>query len=82
MVKDNTSPTLVSCFNAISTSQFSTLGLTTLQEEKFHCNLSFAISLMANTLILNSVFYYIFRKLSMVAHIHVFKIQKSKFANI
>ena len=51
----------------------------TLQRETFHWNLNIAISLMANLLNLNSV-YYIFRNLSMIAYMT--EIQKSKFAII
>ena len=40
---------------------------TTLQEENFHWNLNFAFSLMANSLNLNSAYYYTFRNLSMKA---------------
>ena len=51
----------------------------TLQEEKNHWNLNFAILLfMANSL--NSAYYSIFRNLSMIAYI--IEIHKSKFANI
>ena len=39
----------------------------TLQEDSFHWNLMFAFSLMANLLNLNSAYYYIFRKLSMIS---------------
>ena len=39
------------------------------KEENFHCNLNFAISLMANSLNLNTA-YYIFRNLSMIAYIY------------
>ena len=35
-----------------------------LQEESFHWNLNFAISLMANLINLNSIYYYIFGNLS------------------
>ena len=42
--------------------------------------LNFAIFLMANWLNLNSAYYYIFRSLSMVAHI--IDIQRSYFADI
>ena len=52
----------------------------TLQEEDSDWNLNFAISLMANSLNSNSVYYYILRNLIMIASI--FEIQKSKFANI
>ena len=52
----------------------------TLQEEKFHWNLNFAISLMANSLNFNSAYYTSFRNLSIIAYI--IEIQKSKFANI
>ena len=51
-----------------------------LQEEHFYWILNFAISLMANSLNLNSAYYYIFRNLLMMANI--IQIQKSKFANI
>ena len=52
----------------------------TLQEENFHRNLNFAISLMTNLVNLNSTYYYIFRYLSMTAYF--IKIQKSTLANI
>ena len=45
-----------------------------VQEEDFHWNLNFAISLMGNSLNLNSTYYFIFRNLSMIAYI-VIKIQ-------
>ena len=51
-----------------------------IQEEKCEWNLNFAISLMANSLNLNSTDYNTFRNLSMIAF--VIEIQKSKFANI
>ena len=41
----------------------------TLQEESFHWNLNFAISLTANLLNLNSSYYFIFLNLSMIAYI-------------
>ena len=37
--------------------------------KKFHWNLNFTISLMANSLNLNSAYHFILRKLSMMAHI-------------
>ena len=40
----------------------------TLQEEMFDWNLNLAISLMVNSLNLNSAYYYIFRNLSMTAY--------------
>ena len=40
----------------------------TLQEEMFDWNLNLAISLMVNSLNLNSAYYYIFRNLSMIAY--------------
>ena len=49
----------------------------TLQEENFHWNLNVAI--LPNLLNLNSAYYKIFTKLSMIAYIN--KFQKSKFAN-
>ena len=52
----------------------------TLQEENFHWNLNFAISLMANSRNLNSAHDNTLRNLSMIAYI--IKIQISKFANI
>ena len=48
--------------------------------EKICRNFNFAISLMANLLNFNSVYYHIFENLSMIAYIT--KIQKLKFANI
>ena len=51
-----------------------------IQEEKCEWNLNFAISLMANSLNLNSTDYNTFRNLSMIAL--VIEIQKSKSANI
>ena len=50
----------------------------TLQEENFHWNLNFAIEKF-NSLNLNSIYYYIFRNLSMIAY--MIKIQNSKFSN-
>ena len=41
----------------------------TLQEENFHWNLDFTVSLMANYLDTYSVYYHIFRNLSMTAYI-------------
>ena len=58
----------------------SQLIILALLEENFHWNLSFAILLMANLLNLNSACYYIFRNLSMIAHI--IEIQNSKYAII
>ena len=52
----------------------------TLNEENFCWNLSFAISLMANSLNLNSAYYSIFRNLSKIGY--MIEGQKSKFANI
>ena len=52
----------------------------TLQEENFHWNSNFAISLMANSLTLNYAYYYIYRNNSMIAYI--IEIQKTKFADI
>ena len=40
----------------------------TLQEENFYWYLNFAFSLMANSLNLNSAYYYTFRNLSMIAY--------------
>ena len=48
---------------------------TPLQERNFHCNLNFAISLMANLLNLNSAYYYILRNLLMLAYTMNFKNQ-------
>ena len=48
-----------------------------LQHECFHWNLIFAISLMANSLNLNSAYFYIFRNLSMIAQ--MIEIQEYKF---
>ena len=48
--------------------------------KNFLWNFNFAISLMKNLLNLNSAYYSIFRKLSMMAYI--IEIQKSIFANI
>ena len=63
----------------------------TLEEEKFYWNLNFAISIMANSLNLDSA-YYIYRNLSMIAYHYSFRnlsmiaytveIQKSNFANV
>ena len=55
-------------------------SMSILQDESFHWNLNFAISLMAKSLDLNSSNYYIFRNLSMIAY--MIEIQESKFANI
>ena len=52
----------------------------TLQEEDFHWNLNFTISLMANLLNVNSVYLKSFRNLLMTAYI--IEIQKSRVANI
>ena len=52
----------------------------TLREENSHWNLSFAISLLANSLNLNSVYYYIYGRISMRGYI--IEIQKQKLANI
>ena len=41
----------------------------TLRVENFQCNLIFSISLMAISLNSNSVYYYSFRNLSMIAYI-------------
>ena len=54
--------------------------LLTLQEKNCHWNLTFANSLMANSLKLNSADHQIFQNISMIAYI--IGIQKSKFANI
>ena len=53
-----------------------------LQEENFHWNSNFAISLITNSLKLNSAYRYniIFKNLTMIAY--MIEIQKSKFANI
>ena len=48
-----------------------------LQHESYHWNLIFAISLMANSLNLNSAYFYIFRNLSMIAQ--MIEIQEYKF---
>ena len=40
----------------------------TLQEENFHRNLNFAISQMTNLLNCNSMYYYIFENISMIAY--------------
>ena len=50
------------------------------REENFHWNSNIVISLMANSLNLNSAYLKIFTNLSMIAYIIEF--QKSKFANI
>ena len=55
-------------------------NLNTLQGKHFHWILISNISLMAMSLNLNSAYYYIFRSLSMVAHI--IDIQRSYFADI
>ena len=55
-------------------------GINTLQEEKFHRNSNFTISLIANSLNLSSAHYYIIRNLSMI--VYMIEIQKSKLANI
>ena len=49
----------------------------------FHWNLDCAISLMANSLILNAAYYYMFRNLTMIAYTCtcIIEIQKSKFTN-
>ena len=54
-------------------------GITTdtLQEPHFHWNLNFAISLMANSLNLNSAYNYVFRNLSMIAYMIEFQNQNS-----
>ena len=52
----------------------------TLQEENSHRNLNFPISLIATSLDLNSVYYYIYGGLSMRGYI--IEIQKQKLANI
>ena len=44
-----------------------------LQEENFHWNLNFAISLIANSLKLNSAYRYIFKSLTMKAYMSKFK---------
>ena len=53
----------------------------TLQEEKFHRNLNFAISLMANSLKLIFAYHYTFRNLTMIAHIIEIKNQNSLIFN-
>ena len=55
-------------------------SMSILQDESFHRNLNFAISLMAKSLDLNSAYNYIYRNLSMIASMT--EIQESKFANI
>ena len=45
------------------------LGLYTLQEENFYWNITFTISIVANSLNLNSAYYYIFRSLSMIGYL-------------
>ena len=50
-------------------------------EENFPWNLTFAISLMANSLNLNSANHYIFRNLSKIVYMYMIEIQKSQFAN-
>ena len=52
----------------------------TLQEENSHWNLSFAFSLLANSLSFNSAYYYIYGHLSMTGYI--IGIKKHKLANI
>ena len=52
----------------------------TLQENIFHWNLSFAFSLMANSLNLNPVYYYTLRNLLLLNLI--IKNQQSNFANV
>ena len=59
---------------------FSVLITNTLCEQNFHSNLNFAISLMANSLNLNSACNYIFWNLSVVVYINEF--QKSIIVNI
>ena len=51
-----------------------------LRGVNFHWNLGFAISLMADSLTLNSAYYYIFKYFSMIADMT--ETQKSGFANI
>ena len=51
-----------------------------LQEENFHWSLNLAILLIANLLNLSTEYCYIFRNLSMIAHI--IEIKKSKLAYI
>ena len=55
-------------------------SMSILQDESFHWNLNFAISLMAKSLDLKSTYYCIFRNLSMIAY--MIEIQESKFSNI
>ena len=52
----------------------------TLQEGKFHWNINFAISLMANSLNLNSTYLKIFKIFSMIAY--TIEVLRSKFSNI
>ena len=51
----------------------------TLQELNFHWNLNFAISLMTNSLNFNSMYYYIFENILMIAY-YTAKIWKSHLA--
>ena len=51
----------------------------TLQEENFHWNLNLAISRMTNSLNFNSIYYYIFENISMIAY-YIAKIFKSNLA--
>ena len=47
------------------------LGLATLQEEHFHWNFNFAISLMENSLNLNAAYYNIFQSISLIAQAYI-----------
>ena len=53
--------------------------INTLEEEKFHRNSNFTISLIADALNLSSAHYYIFRILSMI--VNMIEIQKWKLAD-
>ena len=56
------------------------MNINKLQEVNFLCNQNFAISLKANSLNLNSAYYFVLGNLSMTAYI--IKIEKSEFANM
>ena len=56
------------------------LKVNTLQDDNFQMNLNFVISLMANTLNFNAVYFFvIFKNVSTIAYI--LNIQKSKLSN-
>ena len=68
-LKDSLPPQMYHCciFMTLSLLLFQ-LHFYTIQDENFHWSLNFAISLMANLLNLNSAYYYIFRKLSIIVY--------------